>query len=189
MQRVIPDPVPGLQRQARDLGIETELQEAFRHPRTSRMEFARASNRRDHTARTRRHRRATRHPVSPSTSRSAATRIHHRGAPSRTVRRPARVQKQLLGATGPVKRRHGIPHNKNEGCKLLIMKRFWSGRPGSNRRRSAWEADILPLNYSRPGVDNFKVTTTLSPHKRGIFHRGQSGLSSFSSKTLRPPAD
>jgi hypothetical protein len=25
----------------------------------------------------------------------------------------------------------------------------WSGRPGSNRRRSAWEADILPLNYSR----------------------------------------
>ena len=80
MQRVIPDPVPGLQRQARDLGIETELQEAFRHPRTSRMEFARASNRRDHTARTRRHRRATRHPVSPSTSRSAATRIHHRDA-------------------------------------------------------------------------------------------------------------
>ncbi len=29
---------------------------------------------------------------------------------------------------------------------LLI---FWSGRPGSNRRHSAWEADVLPLNYSR----------------------------------------
>ena len=25
----------------------------------------------------------------------------------------------------------------------------WSGRRGSNPRRSAWEADILPLNYSR----------------------------------------
>ena len=25
----------------------------------------------------------------------------------------------------------------------------WSGRPDSNRRRSAWEADILPLNYAR----------------------------------------
>src|ERR1035438_7797760 len=31
--------------------------------------------------------------------------------------------------------------------KLLIL---WSGRPGSNRRHSAWEADVLPLNYSRP---------------------------------------
>src|SRR5881394_1434380 len=33
-------------------------------------------------------------------------------------------------------------------AKLLI---FWSGRPGSNRRRPAWEAGILPLNYSRVG--------------------------------------
>ena len=29
------------------------------------------------------------------------------------------------------------------------MKKNWSGRPGSNRRHSAWEADVLPLNYSR----------------------------------------
>ena len=28
---------------------------------------------------------------------------------------------------------------------------FWSGRPGSNRRRPAWEAGILPLNYARSG--------------------------------------
>src|SRR5215470_709005 len=27
---------------------------------------------------------------------------------------------------------------------------FWSGRPDSNRRRPAWEAGILPLNYGRP---------------------------------------
>src|SRR5579872_6050127 len=31
-------------------------------------------------------------------------------------------------------------------CKLLIL---WSGRRGSNPRRPAWEAGILPLNYSR----------------------------------------
>ena len=29
-----------------------------------------------------------------------------------------------------------------------LLKR-WSGRPDSNRRRPAWEAGILPLNYSR----------------------------------------
>ena len=27
---------------------------------------------------------------------------------------------------------------------------IWSGRPDSNRRRPAWEAGILPLNYARP---------------------------------------
>src|SRR5436189_3041930 len=31
-------------------------------------------------------------------------------------------------------------------CKLLIL---WSGRRDSNPRRPAWEAGILPLNYSR----------------------------------------
>ncbi len=31
-------------------------------------------------------------------------------------------------------------------AKLLIL---WSGRRGSNPRRPAWEAGILPLNYSR----------------------------------------
>src|SRR6202165_5827963 len=31
-------------------------------------------------------------------------------------------------------------------CNLLIS---WSGRRGSNPRRPAWEAGILPLNYSR----------------------------------------
>ncbi len=29
------------------------------------------------------------------------------------------------------------------------LQKIWSGRPGSNRRRPAWEAGILPLNYSR----------------------------------------
>src|SRR5277367_5954164 len=33
---------------------------------------------------------------------------------------------------------------------LLEDAKIWSGRPGSNRRHPAWEAGVLPLNYSRP---------------------------------------
>jgi hypothetical protein len=29
------------------------------------------------------------------------------------------------------------------------LSELWSGRPGSNRRHPAWEAGVLPLNYSR----------------------------------------
>jgi hypothetical protein len=36
-------------------------------------------------------------------------------------------------------------------AKLFV---FWSGRPGSNRRHPAWEAGVLPLNYSRIRLDN-----------------------------------
>jgi hypothetical protein len=57
--------------------------------------------------------------------------------------KPKRVPtRKQLGSKQPngVKRRHKISPNKKEGCKLLIMKRFWSGRPGSNRRRPAWES-------------------------------------------------
>src|SRR5208282_3532202 len=32
---------------------------------------------------------------------------------------------------------------------LAKLLKSWSGRPGSNRRRPAWEAGILPLNYAR----------------------------------------
>ena len=35
-------------------------------------------------------------------------------------------------------------------CKLL---KRWSGRRGSNPRRPAWEAGILPLNYSRTSAN------------------------------------
>ena len=34
------------------------------------------------------------------------------------------------------------------GILSKLLKR-WSGRRGSNPRRPAWEAGILPLNYSR----------------------------------------
>ena len=38
----------------------------------------------------------------------------------------------------------------NLGASLMVVGQEWSGRPGSNWRHSAWEADVLPLNYSRP---------------------------------------
>jgi hypothetical protein len=38
--------------------------------------------------------------------------------------------------------------NRMLDCRYVIEK--WSGRPGSNRRHPAWEAGVLPLNYSRP---------------------------------------
>src|SRR5438874_2942103 len=35
----------------------------------------------------------------------------------------------------------------------------WSGRPGSNRRHPAWEAGVLPLNYSRSDSNDFSSHT------------------------------
>jgi hypothetical protein len=35
------------------------------------------------------------------------------------------------------------------GAEVVIAKRRVSGRRDSNPRLSAWEADVLPLNYSR----------------------------------------
>src|SRR5438552_11530862 len=35
--------------------------------------------------------------------------------------------------------------------------RVWSGRPDSNRRRPAWEAGILPLNYGRPAPPILRI--------------------------------
>src|SRR5580704_5567374 len=40
----------------------------------------------------------------------------------------------------------------------------WSGRPGSNRRHPAWEAGVLPLNYSRSRPAN---EVSLSSHTTG----------------------
>ena len=49
-------------------------------------------------------------------------------------------------------------------CKLL---KSWSGRPGSNRRRPAWEAGILPLNYSR-SPSFASISTATIPHTHSI---------------------
>src|ERR1700688_2090145 len=45
----------------------------------------------------------------------------------------------------------------------------WSGRPGSNRRHPAWEAGVLPLNYSRSLVidePSFRVSQPKSSTRR-----------------------
>src|SRR6266571_4516843 len=48
----------------------------------------------------------------------------------------------------------------------------WSGRPGSNRRRPAWEAGILPLNYSRPRATRPILTGSSSPLEEGMLGAG-----------------
>src|ERR1043165_2078665 len=43
-----------------------------------------------------------------------------------------------------------IRYQKNaSGAQTRLSLKRWSGRSGSNRRHSAWEADVLPLNYAR----------------------------------------
>ena len=61
--------------------------------------------------------------------------------------------------------------------------RKWSGRPGSNRRHPAWEAGVLPLNYSRllanyPGLAGF----CQFPHSR---YRSRYGLFLLRSRRRR----
>ena len=49
---------------------------------------------------------------------------------------------------------------------LSILLKRWSGRPGSNRRHPAWEAGVLPLNYSRPRllkVSNLELARDYHP--------------------------
>src|SRR3954452_20000902 len=55
------------------------------------------------------------------------------------------------------------------GKLLKVIKKFWSGRSGSNRRHSAWEADVLPLNYARKLND-------LAGFRRPFRHRLGNGL-------------
>jgi hypothetical protein len=56
-----------------------------------------------------------------------------------------------------------MPHPKWLPTINLIS---WSGRPGSNRRHPAWEAGVLPLNYSRPVVD--KIVDPSAPLRVAI---------------------
>jgi hypothetical protein len=57
-----------------------------------------------------------------------------------------------IGVAGMVS--HFAPKPAPAGSVVFLkinqtLGREWSGRPGSNRRRPAWEAGILPLNYAR----------------------------------------
>jgi hypothetical protein len=48
----------------------------------------------------------------------------------------------------PRQRRQGVTGSMSRNP----LPKNWSGRPDSNRRRPAWEAGILPLNYGRPAT-------------------------------------
>ena len=52
------------------------------------------------------------------------------------------------------------------------LRNEWSGRPGSNRRHPAWEAGVLPLNYSRSGTAICQGRTKLAYHRQGVVTTG-----------------
>src|SRR3989441_12218957 len=54
-----------------------------------------------------------------------------------------------------------------------VRKTPWSGRPGSNRRRPAWEAGILPLNYARS--DQGRVASEMYGIGGGLSTRARFG--------------
>ena len=57
---------------------------------------------------------------------------------------------------------------------------YWSGRPDSNRRRPAWEAGILPLNYGRVPRGSDHITDPSSGGKglrRSVIRRCASACS------------
>src|SRR5216683_6500415 len=58
------------------------------------------------------------------------------------------------GSTIPDRRNVGKMSENQKGLRDAPRKPLicWSGRPDSNRRRPAWEAGILPLNYGRPAL-------------------------------------
>src|SRR6266550_7628062 len=62
------------------------------------------------------------------------------------------ARRRCEGQVGPMKCASRRRREKLEGGYGLSRNplMFWSGRPDSNRRRPAWEAGILPLNYGRP---------------------------------------
>jgi hypothetical protein len=68
-----------------------------------------------------------------------------------------------MGDQPSVRCRAAEATNCDQTCFEVIFDE-WSGRPGSNRRHSAWEADVLPLNYSRslfPVVYQWRETKPL----------------------------
>jgi hypothetical protein len=56
-----------------------------------------------------------------------------------------------------------ISANRN----IRHLTRNWSGRRESNPRQSAWEADVLPLNYTRVGQGSRVGSRFTSSHSRG----------------------
>jgi hypothetical protein len=91
----------------------------------------------------------------------------------------------------------GIKVNEVElrTTRATILLKRWSGRPGSNRRRPAWEAGILPLNYSRPRGLHGRLFDRLTHHQHIIMSRtrhtaspGSSGVSGERFEAVHSPA-
>jgi hypothetical protein len=85
--------------------------------------------------------------ILPTTSRLESGRPRSRELPNESV---------CIGSHGKhgaklgVKARTWAASKGTRGCRCpATPRRRWSGRPESNRRRPAWEAGILPLNYAR----------------------------------------
>ena len=71
---------------------------------------------------------------------------------------------------------HPAMQVKNDAVNICRVHKKWSGRWGSNPRRPAWEADILPLNYARSLKQHQHA-----PKKELLPHSFQQ----FSKRTLR----
>jgi hypothetical protein len=77
-----------------------------------------------------------------------------RGRPSSHEAEPRRQASaepsQLFDSMGNGGEHHGEHLGRSGHKKAQSLEGVsWSGRSGSNRRHSAWEADVLPLNYAR----------------------------------------
>ncbi len=65
-------------------------------------------------------------------------------------RHPAALAEALLAFLRGLGETRGRSDRAAHGtCHAHPPKREWSGWRGSNPRHSAWEADVLPLNYTR----------------------------------------
>src|SRR5262249_46380226 len=72
----------------------------------------------------------------------------------------------------PRQRRQGVTGSMSRNP----LPKNWSGRPDSNRRRPAWEAGILPLNYRRPATPILQSSQTPPPRLFPILERHGVGL-------------
>ncbi len=70
----------------------------------------------------------------------------------RVVQQLSVVEKGLHGTPAESTVANRRPRQHSHRSRMLNQKKSWSGRWESNPRHSAWEADVLPLNYARAAV-------------------------------------
>ena len=82
------------------------------------------------------------------------------------------------GSLDRAQARYGHPKGRR------AVRRHWSGRPGSNRRHSAWEADVLPLNYARAKPASIRRWRRRYPQPRRRSKTRAAGPAGRARKTL-----